>query len=193
MSLTMHVFLNHVDDALVPKWLTEFERVGMTCEFHPDFSFENQTGFLPIKLKLKDPVHEDWKEKHYLTGFEFYLDDFDIQKERQARTPRPSFLQSLFRSTPKPATFISEERDTQLAKYSKMITLAWGSGDTFGLRMANVSAAILAKLTDGVCSFQFDEWYETAGSIEKLEQGASDYEAHLKPREFRTHEFDGWR
>ncbi len=194
MSLVMNTFVSDIGDDVIPDWLKYFENAGMPCEIHPDFSFADQSGFLPFKLSLMSPAHEEWLGKSYLTGFEFFIDEFDLAKEIDRRTEKPSGLKRLFGAKPEPIDFISPEVDARLADCKRVMSFVWGASDTFEMRMATVSAAILAEITNGVCGFPaYDEWYENAGLVQKMADDARDYEASLKPREFRLEEFEAWR
>ena len=192
MGLSMNIFLNDVDDSLIPQWLDEYKKHGMICEIHPEFSFTDQVGFLPIKLRLENPVREEWANKDYMTGFEFYMDDFDLNKELLARSPKPPFLKALFGAKRDTSPFVSAEIDEQLAKYKKHIALVWGGGDSFALRMATVSAGILAKLCNGLCAYEDEVWYDNADAMETLVSDAVAYEGGLSRREIETNVFESW-
>ena len=166
----------------------------MPCEIHPDFSFADQRGFLPFKLRLTSPAHEEWADESYLTGFEFYMEDFDLAAEIDKRTEKPSGLKRFFGAKPIPVNFVSAEIDARLAGCTKVLIFVWGSADTFEMRMATVSSAALADITGGVCAMpDYDEWYENDGLVQKMANEATDYEASLRTRELRVTEFDTWR
>ena len=190
----MIVFSSEVDDKLIPQWLNELERHGMECEFHPDFSFTDQTGYLPIKLKILNPCHDAWINKHFLTGFEFYLDDFNLDTELKARQPKQSFWKSIFaRGEPAVTPFVSKDIDSKLEKYNTQMSFVWGSSDPFALRVATISAAILAKLTGGLCTYQFEEWYpDTPETVRQFLINADGFERSLNPSKQEATEFDGW-
>lgn len=194
MSLEMIVFANDVEDKLIPLWINEFEQLGMICELHPEFSFGGQTGFLPIKLKLLKPCHDDWIDKYFLTGFEFYLHDFDLSEELRARQPKQPFWNPFFgKGNTVTTPFISSEIDAQLEQYNKMISLIWGGSDPFELRIATTSAAILAKLTGGLCTYQYEEWYKDPEEAAKQFVIDADlYERSVNPSKQEAVEFKGW-
>ncbi len=193
MSLEMNTFVKSIDDSIVPQWLSAFEVLGMKCEIHPEFSFADQTGFLPFKLSLSSPAHKEWEGKSFLTGFEFDISDFDLNMELEKLNPKPSALKKWFGKPEPYKRFANSSIDSKLANCRKIIHFVWGSADTFELRMASVSSAILAELTDGICAYPADdEWYENVDLAEKMAAEAHDFESSLKPGELRVHEFDAW-
>jgi hypothetical protein len=48
MSLEIQTFVPAVDDALIPRWISRMAELGMQCEIYPEFSFADQSGFLPF-------------------------------------------------------------------------------------------------------------------------------------------------
>ncbi|WP_374334536.1 hypothetical protein [Leeia sp.] len=194
MSLEMQVFVPTVDDLLIQKWVERLNSLEMTCEIHPEFSFATHTGFLPFKVVLKKPKHEKMLGNEYLTGFEFYLSDFDLKKEVDAITPRLSILDRLKGKKAEPVYFASREIDARLISCKKVISCVWGSADTLELRMATLSAAILAELTDGVFAYPADNcWYTERGEVERVLKEAETYEASIKPSQLRLHKFEKWQ
>ena len=138
MSMQICTFVPEVDDAVIPAWLERLEKAGMPCEIHPDFSFADQRGFLPFKLRLTSPAHEEWADESYLTGFEFYMEDFDLAAEIDKRTEKPSGLKRFFGAKPIPVNFVSAEIDARLAGCTKVLIFVWGSADTFEMRLSRM-------------------------------------------------------
>ena len=193
MSLEMQVFVPGVDDSLIPKWVSRLNSLDMKCEIHPEFSFSSQSGFLPFKVELTKSCHDQLLGNEYLTGFEFFLGDFDLAKELEAITPKPSILDRLKGKKFEPVFLVSPEIDPRLAPCKKVISCVWGSAATLEFRMATLSAAILAELTDGVFSYPADNlWYTESGEVEKALKEAEAYEASIKPRHLKLHKFEQW-
>ena len=193
MSLEMQTFVPAIDDSCVPRWVARLNTLGMRCEIHPDFSFGTHTGFLPFKIALEKSAHVQLAGTEYLTGFEFYMSDFDLAKELNSMRPKQTVVEKLMRKRQEPVVFASPEIDQQLASCKKVLSFVWGSADTFELRMATLSSTILAELTCGVCSYPADNlWYTSSSEVERALAEAEAYEASLRPKQFKLHKFEKW-
>ncbi|WKJ90769.1 hypothetical protein QZJ86_01130 [Methylomonas montana] len=95
MSLEMQVFAPSADDSLIPRWVERLNGLGMRCEIHPTFSFQTHTGFLPFKVEIEKPHHKELLGRSFLTGFEFYMREFDLAQELDAVRPKPTFFDRL--------------------------------------------------------------------------------------------------
>lgn len=191
MSMSYNVFLNDIDDSKIHEWISELNKLGMDCEVYPEFSFKTQTGFLPYKIKIHENSHEALINKEYLTGFEYYLDSFNI--EENADYKEQSIFQKLLRKPKEKLPFHSKEIDQRLKDKKYVITFNFGIADTFELRMASLASATLTKITNGVCCYADDDlWYDNTNIIENALNDVSEYEKSLKVREFRVHEFEKW-
>jgi len=189
----MQVFVPTVNDSLIPKWVERLNSLEMRCEIHPGFSFVSHSGFLPFKVELEKSTHEQLLGNEYLTGFELFLGDFDLSKEVEAITPKLSFFDRLKGQKAKPTYFASPEIDARLASCKKVINCVWGAADTFELRMATLSAAILAEITNGIFSYPADNfWYTGSDEVEKALKEAEAYEASVRPKQLKLHKFEKW-
>jgi len=192
MSLDINVFLTDPDDTLIPVWIEEMNKLGMDCEIHPEFSFKDHSGFLPFKIKIDSNTHEELIGQEYLTGFEFYITNFDL-KENIDEPNKPSLIGKLLGKKAQINYFASPEIDKQLKTYNKVLTFNWGSSDTFEFRMAALASATLAKITGGLSCYPADNiWYNTVTVVEESINEVAEYERSLQPREFRLHKFEGW-
>jgi hypothetical protein len=192
MSLDINVFLKDPNDALIPLWLEELNKLGMECEIHPEFSFNDHSGFLPFKIKITSNSNEELMNKEYLTGFEFYMDNFDLE-ENIEKTEGSSLFGKLLGKKTQVNYFASSEIDEKLKHCNKVITFNWGSADTFELRMAMLSSATLARVAGGISCYPADDiWYNPETVVEESISEVAEYEKSLKPREFKLHEFEGW-
>ena len=190
MSMSYNVYLKDIDDSSVQEWISELNKLGMDCEIHPEFSFKTQTGFLPFKIKIHENTHEALKNKDYLTGFEYYLEKFDL--EENSEYVEQSFFQKILKKKTK-LPYHSEEIDQRLKDKKYVVTFNFGISDTFELRMASLASATLSKISDGVCCYtDDDQWYDNATVTDQLLKDVSEYEKSLKEREFRIHEFEEW-
>lgn len=87
--------------------------------------------------------------------------------------------------------FVTRDIDAKLSKCRKRLTSVWGSGDLFELRMATVSAAVLAELTDGISSYPADGiWYESPTAAADAVAEAKAYEDSVKSKDIKVHPFE---
>lgn len=192
MSLDINLYVADIDDLIIPKWMEELNNLGMTCEIHPEFSFRDHSGFLPFKINIHEGSHEELMNETYLTGFELYIHDFDLQQELKP-FKKQSWIEKLTNKPAERIYFANPEIDEVLKNCKKNINFNWGVTDAFELRMASVGSATLAKVTGGVCSYPADNiWYNTDTVVDESIMEVIAYEKSLNPREFRVHKFIEW-
>ncbi len=95
MSVDLHVYSEQFSDDLIQRIVKRLNEYEMVVEVHPDFSFTNQTGFLPFKFQLTNPPFEILRGITLISGFELYLDDFSLQIEKKKLNAEPSFFNKL--------------------------------------------------------------------------------------------------
>ena len=191
MSMDYNVFLNDIDDSKIQEWIDELNKLGMECEVHPEFSFKDQKGFLPFKIIIKDNSHEALLNKEYLTGFEYYLEEFNIDDHTEYL--KQSFIDKILRKPRKKSIYYSEEIDEKLKDKKYVVTFNFGIQDTFELRMASLGSATLSKITNGLCCYANDGiWYDNNNIVENALNEVSKYEISLNKKDFRLHEFEKW-
>ena len=59
----------------------------MVCEIHPEFSFNDQNGFLLFKFQLTNPSFDILSGKILASGFELFIDNVDLVEEKSKRKP----------------------------------------------------------------------------------------------------------
>jgi len=195
MSLDLKVYCKKVSADLVPKIVKRLNDFDMIVEVHPGFKLdqENDTGFLPFKFKLKSPYFDKLKDKDLKSGFEIYINDFDLQKTKEELKPKFSFFDKLLGEKQPEVDFASPDIENRLKDCKKVVTFVWHSNDTFELRFASLTSAILTELTNGVCCYPADDlWYDNASVVENAFKEATDYEKSINERDFDFHEFDKW-
>ena len=170
MSMEFHVHLNVISDDIIPAIIDELNKFEMACEVHPDFLFSTQSGFLPFKFRLSEPRLAILKDKDLMTGFELYIEDFD----------------------PEEADWFSPEDLTRLKQFHKTVTIRFSAFDSFQLRFADLTSAVIAKLTGGPRSFDEDVVYDTATIVDDAWEGIKNWENSIADADWRYHEFDGW-
>ncbi len=193
MSLDLNVYVKQVDDSIIPKWIDRMNQFDMECDIHPDFSFTDHSGFLPFKIKFKNPKNQEFKDKEFISGFEFYKDEFDLQKELDALQPKKTFFQRLMNKPTEKFKYVNAEIDSKLADCKLLLTFNWGSHNSLELRMSSLSSAIISELTGGICCYRADDiWYDNKSIVEDAYKELIEYENSLKPNEWKMNDFEGW-
>ncbi len=167
----------------------------MVVEAHPDFKFdqENDEGFVPFKFRLKSPYFESLQGKDLKSGFEIYIDDFDLQKTKDALRPKLSFFARLLGRKQQEVEFATPEIESKLKDCKKVVIFVWHTSDAFELRFASMTSAILTELTNGVCCYPEDDlWYDNENIVEEAYKEALEYEKSIKEKDFEFYEFDEW-
>ena len=194
MSLDITVYTRQLSDDLIPKIQKRLNDFEMTCEIHPKFSFNDQTGFLPFKFQLTNPPFEKLRDKKLMSGFELYIEDFDFEEEKKKVQPKPSFMDKVTGKKLPGKPLVDNEIDKRLRECKKVISFVWHAADSFEVRFASLASSILTELTNGVCSYPADNiWYDNEGFVEKTWSEIREYETtHLKEKDLVFHEFEKW-
>ncbi|MEZ5335223.1 MAG: hypothetical protein R2741_08300 [Methanolobus sp.] len=193
MSLEMYLYLEDANDSFIPLWIEKLNQLNMECEIHPDFSFDNASGFLPFKIKLNDSQHHNLLNQEFRTGFELDVDDFNLDNELEAIKPKQNFLEKILNRKSSSVYFANQEIDEKLKRCKKVLYFRWGSSDTFELRMALLGSATLSVLTNGVCyDPQGDIWHSNSRIIEESLNDVQEYESALQPDKLILHKFEEW-
>ncbi|TFF39280.1 hypothetical protein [Mucilaginibacter psychrotolerans] len=193
MSLDLQVFTKTLDDNLIPEINKQLNNFDMVVEVHPDFTFTTPTGFLPFKFKFNNPKFKVLEGKDLISGFELYKDDFSLAEKLEELNPKKGFMGKLLSKKTPEETFAPPEFEKRLANCTKEITFVWHVGDTFELRFAALTSAILTKLTDGVCCYPADDiWYDNDKIVENAYKEVKEYEDSLKEKDLKFHLFTKW-
>lgn len=193
MSLDINVYTKTLTDDLIPKIIKRLNEYEMKVEVHPEFSFNSQTGFLPFKFCFTNTKFNVLKNKDLISGFELYIDDFDLEKEKQEFRPKQSFFERLLGKKQEEVYFESAEIDKRLEECKKKLTFVIHSGDDFELRFAMLTSSILTELTNGVCfNCQEGIWYDNLKITETAFEEIKGYENSLEEDEINFHLFENW-
>lgn len=193
MSLDLQVYTKQLSDNLIPQIIKRLNEYDMVVEIHPDFSFSNQTGFLPFKFQLTNPNFEILKGKELISGFELYIEDFDLNAQKEILKPKQSFLDRLLGKKQTDVSFASPQIESRLKDCKKVVTFVWHAGDSFELRFASLTSAILTEITNGVCCYPADDiWYDTENIVDNAYKEFKQYEESIREQDLNFHEFDGW-
>lgn len=194
MSLAFKVYCKKVSKDMIPKIIKRLNDFDMVASVHPDFRFdaEEDSGFLPFKFRFKNPAFNSLKDKDLKSGFEFYMEEFDLQKTKENLKPKLSFLNKLLSKKKPEVPFATPEIEDRLKECKIVVSFVWHASDSFELRFASLTSAILTELTNGVCSYEDETWYENKNVVDKAFQEVIEYEQTLTEAELDFMEFDEW-
>jgi hypothetical protein len=195
MSLDINVYTKAISSELVPKIVKRLNDYDMVVEVHPEFKLDQATdsGFVPFKFRLKNPYFDKLKEKELQSGFEIYIDDFNLQQAKEELKPKLSFFDKLLGKKQLEVEFAPADIEKKLNECTKVVTFVWHGSDTFALRFASMTSAVLTELTNGVCCYPADDiWYENKNIVEEAFKEAKDYEKSIKEKDFDFVAFEEW-
>ena len=195
MSLSYIVYCKEVSANRVPKLMKRLNDYDMVAEVHPDFQFDREAdaGFLPFKFQLKNPHQDFLRGKELKSGFEFYIDDFDLGEEKESLQPKPGFFDRLRGKKPVEVAFAPPEMEHRLKDCKKAVSFVWHAGDSFQFRFASLTSAILTELTGGICCYTGDDiWYDHENIVDTFFKEIIEYEHSLPVEEIEYQEFDRW-
>ena len=193
MSLDLLVYTRQLSDELIPQIVKRLNDFEMVAEIHPEFSFTNHSGFLPFKFHLTNPGFEILKDKELISGFEIYIDDFDLETAKENLKPKLSLFDKLKGKKQAEIPFSSPEIELRLKDFNKCVSFIWHEADSFELRFASLTSAILTELTNGVCCYPADDiWYENEKITDEAYKDLKQYEQTLDKKDLVFHEFNGW-
>jgi hypothetical protein len=194
MSLDITVYTRDISDDLIPKIQRRLNDFEMICEMYPEFSFKEQTGFLSFKFQLTNPPFEILRDKVLTSGFELYIDDFDLENEKARSRSKLGLFQKFLGGKIAEKPLVSDSVDKRLKDCTKMVSFVWHVADSFEVRFASLTSAILTELTNGVCTYSADNiWYDNESFVEKTWIEIKEYETTLlKEKDLKFREFDRW-
>ncbi|GAB3965623.1 hypothetical protein GCM10028806_05140 [Spirosoma terrae] len=192
MSLTISVYTQFLSDDLIPKIVKRLNDFDMSVEGYPNFSFQEEQGFLPFKFSLTDTHLNSLKGKVLKSGFELYVDNFDLQSEKQKLVPKPTFFQKLLGRKGSEMAFAEPEIEDLLTDCKKVVSCVFNAEDSFEFRFACLTGAVLAKLTGGVYRSSDDIWYTGKDITEEVYKEVKEYEQSLTEVTVQFHEFAQW-
>lgn len=194
MSLEINVYCKKLTDDLMPKIVKRLTEYDMIVEVHPDVMFTSYTGFCPFKFQLTNPPVEILREKVLVSGFELYIEDFDLATAKEDLKPKLGFWDKLIGKKQPEIAFASPEIEKRLEDCRKVVSFVWHASDSFELRFVSLVSAILTELTNGLCTYPADDiWYENKDIVDEFYKEVCDYEKSLSEKELEYHEFDEWR
>jgi hypothetical protein len=194
MSLTFNVYCKKVSKDMIPKIMNRLNDFDMVVSVHPDFKFdaEEDSGFLPFKFQFKNSPFEVLKGKELKSGFELNIDEFDLETEKDNLKPKLSFFDKILGKKQQEVLFASPEIEARLKNCNIVVSFVWHTSDSYEFRFASLTSAILTELTNGVCSYEDETWYENKNIVENAFKEISEYEGTLTEADLDFMEFDEW-
>lgn len=195
MSLVIELYVEDIDDSIIPSWIKRMNDFDMSCEIHPEFSFKDHSGFLPFKIRLNKAFRYELLDKYFLTGFELYTSNFDFDVDFTKLQPetKKSLFEKLFGLKANKLSFVRPDLNIKLRKCKKIVYFVYGSSDIFEFRMATLSSAVLTDITNGVCHYTEENiWYENTTIISEAVESIAQYESLVKPEHIGFNEFEKW-
>jgi len=193
MSLSFTVYTKQFSDDVIPEIIKRLNHYEMIVEAYPNFCFKRDSGFLPFKFQLTNPPFNVLKNKELKSGFELYMDDFNLRFHKANLQPKKTFFDKLFSKGKPEVGFANSDVEYRLKDCDIEVTFAWSIVDSFELRFATLTSAILSELTNGVCYFPPDNiWYNNKNIVDKAYEEIKQYENSLNEKDLKFHEFDEW-
>lgn len=195
MSLVYKVHCNNVSKDLIPKMMERLNEFDMVVSIHPDFKFDpdEDAGFLPFKFRFKNPPFEVLRNKDLKSGFEMYIDKFNLKANKDSLNPKLSLLDKLLGKKKQEIFYAEPEIEDRLKDCNFAVLCVWRANNSFELRFVLLVSAILTELTNGICSFDDDEtWLDNQDIVENAFQEAIEYEQSIPEEKLDFYEFDEW-
>jgi hypothetical protein len=194
MSLAIKVYCREVSKDLIPKIMKRLNDYDMIVSVHPDFTLDavKDAGFLPFKFRLTKPPLAILKDKELKSGFELYIDEFDLQTEKENLQPKLSLFDKLRGKKQVAIPYAAPEIEARLNDCKIAVSFVWHVSDSFALRFASLTSAILTELTNGVCSYEDETWYDNKNIVDNAFRELTQYEQTLTEKNVDFIEFDKW-
>ncbi len=194
MSLAIKVYCNKVSKELIPKIMKRLNDYDMVVSVHPDFKFDadEDTGFLPFKFRLTRFHLDNLKDKELKSGFELYIDEFDLETEKENLKPKLSFFDKLRGKKLEEVSYAPPAIEAHLKDCKTVVSFVWYGDDSFALRFARLTSAILTEITNGICSFEDETWYENKNIVDNAFQEITEHEQTITEQDIDFMEFDEW-
>lgn len=194
MSLTLKVYCKNVTEDMIPKIMERLNEFDMVASIHPAFKFDpvEDAGFLPFKFRLLKPRFDILKDKELKSGFEFYMTRFDLETEKDNLKPQLGFFDKLIGKKQHDVPYAPPDIEARLMDCKVAVSFVWHGSDSFALRFASLTSAVLTELTNGVCSYEDETWYENQHIAANAFEDVTEYEQSLTEAELDFMVFDEW-
>ncbi|XAZ82048.1 hypothetical protein A6C57_27270 (plasmid) [Fibrella sp. ES10-3-2-2] len=192
MSLVVSVYTRDLSDDLMPRIVNRLNNFDMSVEGYPNFSFQEHQGFLPFKFRLTATHLNNLKGEVLKSGFELYVDSFNLQVEKEKLVSKTTFFQRLFGRKRPEVAFANPEIEGVLKDCRYVLSCSFSTEDSFEYRFACLTGAILAELTRGVYQSPDGIWYIGKNITNEIHVEVKAYEQPLTEETVQYHKFDHW-
>jgi hypothetical protein len=194
MSNSLKVYCKKVSKDMIPKIMKRLNDFDMVVSVHPDFKFdaEEDAGFIPFRFRLTNPPFDILKNKELKSGFELYMNKFDLQSEKENLKPKLSFFDKLLGKKQQEVLYATPGIEARLKDCKISVSFVWHASDSFAFRFASLTSAILTELTNGVSSYEDENWYENKNIVNNAFKEVNEFEKTLTEADLDFLEFDKW-
>lgn len=181
-SFDLNVKIPKPDSDFIDLWRKEMEAIGLSVEFHPKFDINNQSGFLPFKIKVTDSSFtKRYGNEEWIAGFELYISDFDSEEFFSY------FDKSELDAMPKTE---KNAYDNAELDFFFAVKPQQNSGE---YRMGWYAASTLTKLYNGILEEAYSGKNFTSNkAIEIAISKTKKVETELSDDKWNLKKFDGW-
>jgi hypothetical protein len=196
MSYDLFVYLKDVNDQVIPPWKHGLRQLGFDCEFHPEFSFKDQSGFLPMKVQFLHPHLTLLRNRYFLTGYEMDVSDYHHQSATSELSMEQSVKQSFWDKVFKKNQSTPDEYPENIAgklEVSNTLLTSYTGSSSMEMIMAWFTLGVLVSMLDGVLyDPQEGKYYDNHTII--LQANKILYDLQSTPMDqWHLHEFKEWR
>lgn len=196
MTYDISVYTKTIQADLVTKIAKRLNDFDMDVEINPDFKFDkkNDSEFVSFKFRLKKPYFDKLKDKDLKSGFEIYIEEFNLQQAKEEMKSKLSFFDKLLGKKQLEIEFAPPEIEKRLKECENVVTFVANSNDNFELRFASLTSAILTEITNGVFCYRVadDIWFENKNIVNEVFKDVIEYEKTIEELHFNFYEFDEW-
>lgn len=157
MSVDLYVYVPSLSHEMIPAIINRIKTAGVECELAPGSVLLDDSGFLPIRMRVVSPdAPAQIRGQDLITGFEYGVNNFDYASElkQKPKSEPVGILQRLFGSrgskskSSEPKFIVNSETDKILSGCKQTVLLKTKSACELLIR--NCFAAALAEIGNGI-------------------------------------------
>lgn len=157
MSIDLHVYVPSLSHEMIPAVIKRIKVAGVECELEPGSVLLDESGFLPIRMRIVSPAAPaQIRGQDLITGFEYGVKNFDYTSELKQKTKREpvGILQRLFgggasRSNSSEPKFVANSEIDKILNNCKQAVVFNTHRESEWL-ISNCFAAALAEIGNGI-------------------------------------------
>lgn len=200
MNLNIKLYCKELPFGLVLKLKERLNQYDMHVDIQPDFLLHNEftSAYLSFRFSFKEEsTFHAISSKELKSGFEFYIEDFNLKDDEELFNPRLLFVEHLQGKRNEDYVFGKHSMISALNECTKQICfIANTDDDIFEMRFASLTSAILTDLTKGICHYpDYNLWYDQSNlgkTADRVFKSIIGYENALVKNEIVFHEFEVW-